>query len=94
MWPLLHVLDWVGGRTDEATVRFSIDRARDEAWAFAVRLAGTPESAWAAEIEAKDRIVTELGGLVRRPGILLGTVLRAVRLGELRSTEGVIDLLS
>ena len=94
VWPLLHVLDWVAGDADEATVHFSIDRARDEAWAFAVRLAGTPESAWPGEIESRDRVVAELGGLVRHPGLVLGTVLRAVRIGELRSTEGIIDLLS
>jgi hypothetical protein len=94
VWPLIRVLDWVGGKTDEATVHCSIDRAREEAWGFAVRLAGMPESAWRGEIESKDRAVAELGGLVRHPGLLLGTTLGAVRIGELRSTERTIDLLS
>lgn len=94
VWPLLHVLDWFGGRGDEAVIHFSMEKAREEAWAFAVRLAARPEAEWAAEIDATDRVVARLGELVRHPGPLLGTVTRVVRLGELRSTERVIDLLS
>ena len=37
--PLLHVLDDVGGRTDEAIAGFSVVAARDEAWHEACRLA-------------------------------------------------------
>ena len=94
VWPLLHLLDWVGGRTDEATVRFSMDMARDQAWSFAQRLSARPDAEWDGLIDATDRAVAALGGLVRHPGPILGTVTRVVRLGELRSTEGVIDLLS
>ena len=94
VWPLLRVLDWVGGDTDEATVHFSMDRAREAAWAFAVRLAALPEASWPREIEATDRLVASLGKLVRRPGPWIGAVLGGVRLGELRSPGGVIDLLS
>lgn len=93
-WPLLRLLDWVGGRTDEVTVHFSIDRARREAWAFALRLGRRPEEEWADPIEGADRVVAGLGGLVERPGLLLGSTLRLVRLGELRSTREVIDLLA
>jgi hypothetical protein len=40
--PLLHILDRVGGRTDEELVTFSISTARDEAWHEATRLADEP----------------------------------------------------
>ncbi len=93
-WPLLRLLDWVGGRTDEATVHFSIDRARREAWAFALRLSEHPEEAWVDPMDRADHVVAALGGLVERPGPLLGSTLRFVRLGELRSTREIIDLLA
>ncbi|MDZ7781019.1 MAG: DUF5995 family protein [Gemmatimonadota bacterium] len=94
VWPLLRLLDWLGGDADEATIHFSIERAREAAWALAVRLSALPEAAWAHEIQTTDRLVATLGRVVRHPGPGLGTVLRGVRLGELRSPEGVIELLS
>jgi hypothetical protein len=94
VWPLLRVLDWVGGQDDESIVNFSMGRARDAAWAFAERLARRPRPAWPQVIDDTDRIVAAIGERVRRPGVLLGTVTRMVRLGELRSRARVIDLLS
>lgn len=94
VWPLLAVFDRVGGRTDEATIHFSIDRARREAWRFARRLDAIPGDEWAEEIDRTDAAVAELGRRIRRPGWLLGAATRAIRLGELRSVPGVIDLLS
>lgn len=94
VWPLLRVLDWVGGRSDEVTMHFSIGKARRAAWAFALRLAARPEREWGREIEATDRVVAELGGLVRHPGFVLGSAVRLVRVGELRDTREIIDLLS
>ncbi len=36
--PVLERLDWIGGRIDDELARFSIERARDHAWSFAVAL--------------------------------------------------------
>lgn len=94
VWPLLHLLDWVGGRSDEATVNFSMERARDASWRFAARLAETPPGEWNAAIAEVDAVVAAIGEAIRHPGLLLGAVTRVVRLGELRSRAGVIDLLS
>ncbi len=38
--PILQRLDWVAGRLDDELTRFSIPRARDHAWGFAVALEG------------------------------------------------------
>jgi hypothetical protein len=94
VWPLLRVLDWVGGRDDESIVNFSMERARNAAWTFAERLAARPRPAWPQLIDGTDRVVAAIGERVRRPGLLLGTLTRVVRLGEIRSRARVIDLLS
>lgn len=94
VWPLLHLVDGIGGDADEATIHFSMEKARDAAWVFALRLSRLPEAEWDAEIQATDGLVASLGRLVRHPGPWVGTVLRLVRLGELRSPRGVVDLLS
>ncbi len=93
VWPLLKVLDWVGGRTDEQIIHFSIERARDEAWAFAERLAGVTDGERAAEIALAEARIAALGRLIRRPGILLGIVQRLIRLAELRSVRRIINIL-
>ena len=94
VWPLLRVLDWAAGGDDEATVNFSMGRARDAAWGFAHRLAARPGREWPRLIQETDELVAAIGGRLRHPGPLLGAVTRLVRLGELRSRARVIDLLS
>jgi hypothetical protein len=94
VWPLLRILDWAAGGDDEATVNFSMGRARDAAWGFAHRLAARPRSDWPAMIQEADTLVAGIGMRLRHPGPLLGAVTRLVRLGELRSRPRVIDLLS
>lgn len=93
VWPLLRLVDGVAGGADEAVIRFSLTRARDAAWLFATRLDRCDPSEWGIEIEAVDRFVSRLGHRIERPGRWLGPGLRFVRLGELRSTRGIIDLL-
>ncbi|MCZ6915497.1 MAG: DUF5995 family protein [Gemmatimonadetes bacterium] len=93
VWPLLKVLDWIGGRTDEQIIHFSIERARDEAWAFAQRVAGATEGERVAEIALAEARIAALGRLIRRPGILLGIVQRLIRLAELRSVRRIINIL-
>ncbi len=38
--PLLERLDWIAGRFDDEATKFSIPKAREHAWSFAVALAG------------------------------------------------------
>jgi Family of unknown function (DUF5995) len=93
VWPLLRILDWVGGRTDEAVVHFSMERARDAAWAVAQDLARREATEWSGAIAALDNQVAELGRLVRHPGPILGAATRLIRLGELRSVRRIINVL-
>jgi len=38
IWPLMKLLDWVAGRTDEAVIDFSMFKAREAAWENACKL--------------------------------------------------------
>jgi len=94
IWPLLSLLDRVGGRTDEAVINFSMERARDHAWSVAERLARFSVSEQEAEIRRLDGGVAEVGARVRKPGLLIGTVLRVVRVGERGTVASKIDRLA
>jgi len=93
VWPFLRVLDWVGGRTDEEVVRFSMGKARDEAWKFAKELAPLEEGEQSEAIDRKDRRIADLGKFVRSPGPLIGSVTRLIRLAELRWVGQIIRIL-
>lgn len=94
VWPLLRFLDWVGGRTDEQVVHFSLERAREAAWGVAQELAGLDAAAQETRIAAIDRRVETLGMLVRHPGPLLSATAKLIRLGELRSVRMIINILA
>ena len=82
VWPLLRFLDKVAGRTDEKIIGFSMDKARDDAWAVAQSLASLEQEAQAQRIAELDRQVARMGRLLGHPGLLFGMLLGIVRLGE------------
>ncbi len=91
--PWIWLLDRIGGRKDSWLIGFSIDRARDEAWALATTLAGLPEAEWPAEIEKRDRKIAGLGRFLYRPGYFLPWGLLLIRLKESSDIPRVIDVL-
>lgn len=93
IWPALTLLDRIAGRSDDAVVNFSMERARDFAWATALQLASLSEGDQATRIERLDGHVAAIGRRVRHPGLLVGTVLRIVRLGERGGIGRTIDIL-
>ena len=70
--PLLHILDEVGGRSDEQLVTFSIDTAREEAWHQAIRLADEPDEQRTRSILSLDRGVALLASSIIVPDGALG----------------------
>lgn len=94
--PLLGLLDRLGGGHDDAVIRFSIERARAEAWWFAVELAPldpTDRTGPATgPIEVRDRRVAALGRRVLTPGLLQAPLL-ATRIAEDDDVGAVIDVL-
>jgi len=93
--PWMGVLDRVGGGVDEAISNFSIIRARDDAWAFAGKLAGLGERRRGEVVEAKDRETARRAQKILRPGgVLLLPVLLCIRLREEDDVSSVIEVLS
>jgi hypothetical protein len=92
VWPLLRLLDRMAGRLDENLAGFGLRAARAESWAFGQALL-VPGADSAALIDSKDRHVADIARHIVYPGPLLKTGLVGVRLGELRSVVGIIDLL-
>lgn len=93
IWPLLGLLDRVAGNIDETIINFSIEKARDQAWELARRLAALDEAGQRREIEKWDRLVAALGNRIRRPGLVKTSVLRFIRLGEIGTVPEIIDIL-
>ncbi|HLK38839.1 MAG TPA: DUF5995 family protein [Polyangiaceae bacterium] len=53
---------------------FALDRARDGAWAFALKLAATPQEQWPPVIAARDAAVVDVGRAILSPGPLAAPV--------------------
>jgi uncharacterized protein DUF5995 len=93
--PSMTLLDLVGGRTDEAVMNFSIQRAREAAWRVAERLAPLDPEKMHKEIDVLDRWVDVLASLIRYPpGNSIRLTNFLVRLTESRDVERVIDVLA
>jgi len=92
--PLMFLLDWIGERTDEAIVNFSIEKARGFAWEVARRLARADSDDQEAIINEVDEEISGLGRLVANPpGTLVGTALSIIRLFEEKNTARLIEKL-
>lgn len=92
--PCLGLLDRIGGRHDDEVIRFSIEKARAGAWAFATELAPLDPSAWAGPIRTRDARVARVARLVLRPGFPLEAGLVAIRACERSDVRHTIDVLA
>lgn len=82
IWPTLKkILKWTG-KLDTFLINFSMEVARDGAWDFAVKFAGTPENEQAALIRSRDESVAKIGNLITNPGWLASLIFKVIRLGE------------
>lgn len=83
----------IGGRTDEALVKFSIEAARRQAWDLAVQLAGVPPDTWGATIDNRDQGTANLTRAILSPGPILPAGLFLIRLRESNDVVRVIRSL-
>ncbi len=82
IWPTLKkILQWTG-HIDDFLIDFSMQLARDGAWGFAKILSRTPEEQQATLIWSRDQNVAKIGRLVSRPGLIVRTIFKIIRLGE------------
>jgi hypothetical protein len=93
IWPILKLLDRIGGRTDEALINFSIKKARDHAWKVAQDLAPLEQIEQMSKIASLDKEIVMLGRKIRHPGLIAGTTTMVVRLGERGAIPQIIDIL-
>jgi hypothetical protein len=89
----MTILDRFGGRTDEAVMNFSINKAREASWRVAVRLAKMSPEEREREIEEIDRGVALLARVIQYPGIGLRTGNILVRFTEGRDLTRIYDIL-
>ncbi|MFQ5656791.1 MAG: DUF5995 family protein [Candidatus Methylomirabilales bacterium] len=93
IWPVLGLLDRIGGRTDEAIINFSMEKARDHAWKVAETLALLEEPQQMSKIDDLDKEMAALGLKVRKPGLTIGSVTKIIRLRERGTIPQIIDIL-
>lgn len=93
IWPLLTLLDRIAGRSDEAVMGFSLNKARACAWQVANDLAGADAEGRKRRMASLDRDVTLLGNVILHPGFVANTVGKTIRLGETQNVTKVIDIL-
>jgi hypothetical protein len=93
IWPVLGLLDRIGGRTDEVLINFSMLKARDHAWKVAKEFAPLSDPLQASHIDDLDQRVAALARRVRKPGVIIGAATKTIRLGERGTIPQIIDIL-
>jgi hypothetical protein len=91
--PLLHILDHVGGRSDEAIANFSIVTARDEAWHEATRLNVESGDQLARSARSLDRRAALIGDRIILPGAPIGLAFELIARTESADVGTVTDAL-
>jgi hypothetical protein len=92
--PLIGLLEKIGGRDAAEVLNFSLDAARQDAWAHAVILAHQSPALQALTIEALDGKVSFLGRLIANPVGLVGKAVDLIRQTESNDVQAITDALN
>ncbi len=88
---LMFLLDWIGKRTDEKIINFSMVQARTQSWRIACELWSLHDTAKKERITEVDHSVSNLGRFIQHPkSKLLELVLRVIGFFEVRNTKRII----
>jgi len=93
IWRTLRFFNRYLGDVQNAVINFSMNKARDEAWSVAKRLAPLQKGERERAIQQLDSDVVDIARIVRRPGILLGLITKLVRVGEIGWVKTKIEIL-
>jgi hypothetical protein len=90
--PLMFLLDWVGQRTDEVVVNFSMVKAREQSWRLAEELALKETEAERKErVQQADENITFLSKIIKNPpGRLLPFFLSVIGALEEKNVDKII----
>ncbi|WP_422360405.1 DUF5995 family protein [Reichenbachiella sp.] len=91
VWPTFRIIVKALGKVDDYLVDFSMKLARDGAWKFAKELSETPDQLKNEMISTRDQKVSRKAGLITRPGFLISTIFKWIRLGERGSVAKKIE---
>jgi hypothetical protein len=91
--PWFRLADRVGGRSDEAVIRFSLVVARRQAWSVATRLSALTGADRDREIAAVDHATAGVADVVEHPGWAASAMLLDVRARERAAPAEVMGLL-
>lgn len=83
IWPTLKkILKWTQS-FDDFLINFSMKKARESAWEFAVALSKAKEpSEFENKIKKRDQETTEIANLISAPGFIASLLFKIIRLGE------------
>lgn len=93
VWPVLKLLDYTAGKTDEVLINFNMKIARDHAWRVAEKLAPLDDIQQISAINELDTSIAAFGRVILHPGFIISSVNKIIRLGERGTTADIIDLL-
>jgi hypothetical protein len=87
----MFLLDRIGGNKDEAVINFSMIKAREAAWEFAVTLAPLQGDSRLMKLEQADAVTSALAGIINRPpGFILRYVLGFISLFEEKDVRRIV----
>jgi hypothetical protein len=91
---LMFLLDWIGKRNDEVVLDFSMEKARKQAWNFAVAMSVLEGQAKQGMIDEVDGIIGRLGDTVKHPpGKVAAFTLKVISFFEEKDVRKVITRL-
>lgn len=82
IWPNLKKLLSKSKDVDDFLIDFSMELARDGAWAFAKELSEKPLSEWERCIATRDQAIAKKAKIVTDPGFIGSIIFGVIRLGE------------
>lgn len=91
--PLMFFLGWIGGRTDDQIIDFSMRKAREQSWETANKLWNSDEVHRKEKINEVDIIVTILSEIIKHPvTIIVKYVLRLMKIFEEKDLKRIIEV--